>query len=69
MGTHDLGMAEGGTCQDKERKRLSEGHSLPRDDRGKDFLLHRENATERGALTNWRGQKDDGPVRTRKDGH
>jgi hypothetical protein len=65
-GTHKLEMAEGGTCQDKERNRLTEGHSLSGDSRGRDLLGHRKKPTDRGALTAWRQQRE-GLVRTRKE--
>jgi hypothetical protein len=37
-GTHILETAEGGTCQDTETNRSSEGHSLSGDGRGRDFV-------------------------------
>ena len=36
-GTYSLETGEGGTHQDKERNRSSEGNSLPGDDRGRDL--------------------------------
>ena len=49
-GTDELETAEGGTCQDIERKRPSEEHSLPGDSRGGLVIIWKE-PTERGALT------------------
>jgi len=56
--THSLVTVEGGTCQDMERRRLREEHSLPGDGRGKDLSRHGKNATEQGTLTSWRWQRD-----------
>ena len=46
--------------------RASEGHSRPREPRHKDKSGHGKNASQRGALTNWRAQKQR-QVRTRKE--
>jgi hypothetical protein len=62
-GTHFLETTERGTSQDTEGNRLSEGHSLPGDHRGGVKSGHRREVTERGALTNWRPQRE-GQVRT-----
>ena len=59
-------MAEGGTCQDTERNRPSDAHSLSRDSRGRDSSGHGKKATEKRALTSWRRQRE-GFVRTRKE--
>ena len=52
-GTHKLETTEGGTCQDMERKQLSEEHSLqvPGDHRGRDLSGHRKRVTKRGVPT------------------
>ena len=63
--THILKTAEGGTCQDTERNQSTEAHSHPGDGRERDLLRHRKKPTDRGALTNWRWQRE-GLVRTRK---
>jgi hypothetical protein len=65
-GTHFLGTAEGGTCQDTERDRLSKGCSRAADGRGWDLSGHRKKQTEWGALTNW-GWEREGLVRTQKE--
>ena len=57
-GTHSLEMAEEGTGQDTERKQPSKGYSLPEDGRGSDKSGHEKKATNGGALTNWRQQKE-----------
>ena len=49
-GTDELETAEGETCQDIERKRPNEEHSLPGDSRGGLVRIWKE-PTERGALT------------------
>jgi len=41
-----------------ERKRLSEGHSLSGDPRGKYKSGHGKKATKRGALTSWKPQRE-----------
>ena len=64
--THQLAMAEGGTCQDTERKRLTEAHSLPGDGRERDLSGHGKKPIDRGALTGWRRHRE-GLVRTRKE--
>ena len=64
--THILEMASGGTSQDTERMRPSEGHSLPEDGIGRDKSGHRKHPTERGALTSWRRHRE-GQVRTWKE--
>ena len=51
-------MAEVGTSQDTERKQPSKGHSLSGDSRGRDKSGHRKKATEQGALTSWRWQRE-----------
>ena len=63
--THSLEIVEGGACQDMERSRPSEGHSLPGNGRGRDLLGHRKEPTDQGALTSWRRQRE-GVVRSRK---
>ena len=63
--THFLETAEGGTCQDMERNRPTEVHSLARDGRGMDVSGHGKKSTDRGALTPWRWQREV-LVRTRK---
>ena len=65
-GTHSLETAEGGACQDIERNRLREGHSLPGDGRGRDLSGHGNKSTEQRALTLWRRQKEE-IVRIRKE--
>src|SRR5579863_10386244 len=45
---------------------MNKGHSQTGDHRGKDKSGHRKKATERGALTNWRPQRE-GQARTRKE--
>ena len=63
-GTHFLEIAEGGTCQDMERKQPLNGNSLPGDSRGRDLSgLER---IEQGAPTPWRPQRE-GLVRTWED--
>ena len=64
--THCLETAERGTCQDTERNRPSEAHSRPEDSRGRDLSGHGQKQIERGALTDWRRQRD-GLVRTQKE--
>ena len=64
-GTHSLEIAEGGTCQDTEKNRLSEGHSLAGDGRGRNLSRHRKKLTEQVALTLWRWQRE-GLVKTWK---
>ena len=56
--THELGMAEGGTCQDTESNRPSEAHSLPEDGVRRDLSGHRKKPTERGTLTAWRRRRE-----------
>ena len=53
--THFLEMSEGRTGQDKERKRSFEGHSLPKDDRGRDLSGHgtSKKTTKHKALTSY----------------
>ena len=65
-GTHSLETASGGTSQDTEGIRPSDGHSHPRDGIGRDKSVYGKNVTERGALTNWR-RNQEGQVRTRKE--
>jgi len=64
MGTHELETTEGGTCQNMERKQLSNGHSLPGYSRERDLSGHGEKMTKQQALTSWRQQE--GLVRTQK---
>ena len=64
--THVLETAEGGTCQDTQGKRPTEAHSRSGDGRGRDLSGHVGKPTDRGALTNWRQQRE-GLVRTRKE--
>ena len=64
-GTHVLETAEGETCQDMERNRPSEAHSLSGDGRGRDLSEHGKNPTERGTLTLWRRQTCQGTERNR----
>jgi len=64
MGTHSLETAEGGACQDMERRCPSDGHSLPGDRRGRDLSVHRKKLTKRWELTNWRSQR---LVKTQKE--
>jgi hypothetical protein len=65
-GTHVLETSEGGTCQETEKNRQSEGHSLAKDSRGRNLSGHGKKYTEEGALTSWRQQRD-GLVRTQKE--
>ena len=44
--THDLETAEGATCQDAERNRPIEGHSLPGDGSGRDLSGHGKKPTD-----------------------
>ena len=66
MPTHELETADRGTCQDTERIRLTEAHSLPGDGRQRDLSGYRKNSTDRGPLTSWRRQMK-GLVRTLKE--
>ena len=59
MRTHQLEMAEGGTCQDSQKDQSSDAHSLPGDGRGRDLSGHRKIPTERGTLTFCRWQRRD----------
>ena len=52
--THQLEMADRGTCQDTETIRPTEAHSLPGDGRQRDLSGHQNNPTDRGPLTSWR---------------
>ena len=52
--THQLEMAEGETCQDTKINRLSDVHSLPRDDRGRNLSEHGKKLAKRGILTSCR---------------
>ena len=52
--THQLEMAEGGTCQDTERHQPTKAHSLPGDGRGRYKSGHGKKRTDRGTLTPWR---------------
>ena len=67
-GTHFLDTASGGTSQDTERIRQSEGHSLPGDGIERDKSGQGKNPTERGELTSWRRYRE-GQVRMRKESH
>ena len=64
--THPLETAERGACQDTDRNRPSEVHSLPGDGRGRYLSGHRNKPTDQGALTDWRQQRE-GLVRTWKE--
>ena len=64
-GTHVLETAEGGTCQDTERNRPSEGYSLPGNGRERNLLGHGKKPTKQGAPTSWRRQRER-LVRTQK---
>jgi hypothetical protein len=64
--THVLETADEGTCQETKRNRTSEGHSLPGDGRAMDLSGREKKPTERGALTNWRWQRER-LVRTSKE--
>ena len=44
-GTHKLEKSEGATCQDMERNRSTEAHSLSGDGRGSDLLGHGRKST------------------------
>jgi hypothetical protein len=55
-GTYFLECADGRTSQDTERIQPSEGHSLPRERTRTDKSGHRNNPTQRGALTSWGAQ-------------
>ena len=63
---HILETGEGWTCQDRERNRPIEGHSLSGDSRGRDLLGHGKRSTEGRTLTPCRRQRE-GLVRTRKN--
>ena len=65
-GTHTLEMVSGGTSQDRERIRPSEGHSHAGDGVGRNKSGQRKDPTGRGALTNWTRHRD-GQVRTQKE--
>src|SRR5437879_5034517 len=65
-GTHVLESPDTETSQDTERMRASEGHSRPGEPRHRDKSGHGRNASQRGALTNWRAQTQR-QVRTRKE--
>ena len=65
-GTHILESASGGTSQDTERIRLSEGHLPTGDGVERDESGHGKNPTKRGVLTSWRRHRE-GQVRTRKE--
>ena len=56
--THTLETAEGRTCQDRERNRPNEVHSLPGDGKGRSLSVHGKKLTERGILTNWKWQRE-----------
>ena len=56
--THFLKTADGATCQDTERTRPIDGHSLSGDGRGSDLSRHRKNSTKRGTLTPWIWQRE-----------
>ena len=65
-GTHILEIALGGTSQDTERIRPSEGHSHPGDGIGRVNSRYGKNPTRRGALTSWR-RHGEVQVRTQKE--
>jgi hypothetical protein len=54
MGTHSLESTEGWVSQDMERKRASEGHSLPGERKAMDQSGRGKEVSERGGLTDWR---------------
>ena len=56
--THQLEAVEGGTFQDMQGNRSTEAHSPTGDGRGSDLSGHTTNPTDRGALTNWRRQRE-----------
>ena len=64
--THFLETVEGGTCQETERNRPTEARSHPGDERGRGLSGHGKKPNGRGALTNWRRQREE-PVRTQKE--
>ena len=64
--THFLEAAEGGICQDTQRNRLTEVHSLSGGGRGRDLSAHRKKRTEQSTLTPWRQQRE-GLVMTQKE--
>ena len=51
--THPLETEEGGTCQDTERYRPTDAHSLSGDGRGRHLSGHGQKQTDRRALTSW----------------
>ena len=61
-------MGRGGTSQNTQRIKLSEGHSQTGDGIGKDKSGHGKNPTERGTLTFWRRHREV-QVRTQKESH
>ena len=64
---HSLpGENRGGIGDDTEKDRPTKAHSPSGDGRGKDLSGHGKKSTDRGALTNWRRQRE-GIVRTRKE--
>jgi hypothetical protein len=63
-GTHSLERTEPWRSEDRERKRAIGTHFLRAPSVGQ--VRTRGKASERGALTDWRGQCDD-QVRTRKE--
>src|SRR6267142_1062820 len=62
-GTHSLSSAQGGSSQDTERNRACEGHSLSIERTGTVKSGHQKKPSARGALTNYRAQRED-QVRT-----
>ena len=54
--THQLKIADRGSCQDTERIRPTEAHSLTVDGRQRDLSGHRKDPTDRCLLTSWRRQ-------------
>jgi hypothetical protein len=66
--THTLEGAERGTSEDTKRNRVSEEHSPTRERRREDMSGHGKRASERGALTSWRAQRE-GQVRTWKESY
>ena len=63
--THFLQITDRGTCQDTERNRACDAHSLAGNGRGRDLSKHGKELTQQRALTCWRRQRE-GLVRTCK---
>jgi hypothetical protein len=66
-GTHFLDSPDRRTGEDTERKRASEGHSLPGEHRPTDKSGHEKQANERARATHELEIPDRRPVRTRKE--